>query len=160
MKIVIAADTGGFDLKEKVLAHLLQKGHEVTDAGMTNKEEFRWWYEGCEAAIDILKAEKAALAILICGSGAGMAMLANKHEGIFAVACESPYTAKLAKQFLGANVLAMGGYVVGQGQACMIADTFIETKFAQGETPERVKYLNGQLDKLRQLDAGCFDLKG
>lgn len=157
MKIVIAADKGGFDLKENVMAHLRAKGHEVQDVGMTDKNVFKWWHEGCEAALKVLKAGEAENAILICGSGAGMAMLANKHEGVFAVACESTYTARLAKQFLGANVLTMGGYVVGQGQGCMIADTFIETQFAEGETPERVEYLTGQLNDLREMDRKCFE---
>ena len=156
MKIAIAADKGGFALKEIIVEHLKTKGHEVTDVGQLVADTPKWWYEGCNEACDLLKAGKVENVILICGSGAGMAMLANKHEGVFAVACESTYTARLAKQFLCAYVLTMGGYVVGQGQAKMIVDTFIETQFAEGETPERVEYLQGQLVKLQELDRDCF----
>lgn len=157
MKIAIAADKGGFELKESLLPHLAAKGHEVTDVGMKKADEPVWWHEGCRAAVKLLKEGAVENVILICGSGAGMAMLANKHEGVFAVACESAYTARLAKQFLGANVLTMGGYVVGKGQGEMIADTFLETQFAQGETPERVEYLLGQLHDLEQMDKECFE---
>lgn len=157
MKIAIAADKGGFELKESLLAHLATKGHEVTDVGMKEADKPVWWHEGCRAVVKLLRAGEVENAILICGSGAGMAMLANKHEGVFAVACESPYTARLAKQFLGANVLTMGGYVVGKGQGEMIVDTFLETEFAQGETPERVEYLLGQLRDFEQMDKECFE---
>ena len=157
MKIAIAADKGGFELKESLLAHLAAKGHEVTDVGMKEADKPVWWHEGCRAAVKLLRAGEVENAILICGSGAGMAMLANKHEGVFAVAFESPYTARLAKQFLGANVLTMGGYVVGKGQGEMIVDTFLETEFAQGETPERVEYLLGQLHDFEQMDKECFE---
>ena len=157
MKIAIAADRGGFALKESLLEHLAARGHEVTDVGMREADKPVWWHEGCRAAVELLRKGEVENAILICGSGAGMAMLANKYEGVFAVACESPYTARLAKQFLGANVLTMGGYVVGKGQGEMIADTFLETRFAEGETPERVEYLLNQLYDLKQMDRDCFE---
>jgi len=156
MKIVIAADKGGFALKESVAAHLRKTGYEVVDVGMREADVPVWWHEGCRAAVALLRDGEAENAILICGTGAGMALLANKHPGIFAVACESAYTAKMAKQFLGANVLTMGGYVVGPGQAELIVDTFLNTRFAQGETPERVEYLNGQYHDLCEIDRACF----
>ena len=157
MKLAIAADKGGFELTEHLLPRLRAKGHEITDVGMKEADKPVWWHEGCRAAVALLRSGAVEAVILICGSGAGMAMLANKHEGVFAVACESPYTARLARQFLGANVLTMGGYVVGKGQGEMIADTFLETGFAQGETPERVAYLTGQLRDLQQMDKDCFE---
>jgi ribose 5-phosphate isomerase B len=156
MKIVIAADKGGFALKEKVLAHLLAEGYQITDVGMKREDDPVWWHKGCQAAVALIKAGEAESGILICGSGAGMAMLANKHEGIFAAACESAYTAKLARQFLDANVLTMGGYVVGPGQAEMIVDTFLTTQFAQGEMPERVGYLMEQRNDFSEIDRNCF----
>lgn len=157
MRVAIAADKGGFELKENLFLYLSQKGYDMVDVGMREADKPVWWYEGCKAAVKLIRSKKADAGILICGSGAGMEMLANKHEGIFAVACESPYTARLAKQFLGANVLTMGGYVVGKGQAQMIADTFLETEFAQNETPERVAYLTEQLDDFMAMDRACFE---
>lgn len=159
MKIAVAADKGGFALKETLVEHLKSVGHEVKDVGMIHPEQPVWWHEGCRKAVALVQSGEAENAILICGSGAGMAMLANKHEGIFAVACEGAYTARLAKQFLGANVLTMGGYVVGKGQAEMIADTFLNTQFAQGETPERVEYLKGQYQDFCEMDKACFSGK-
>lgn len=156
MKLAIAADKGGFELKNKILSHLEQVGHQVIDVGMKDPDVPVWWHEGCKAAVALLQAGEVENVILICGSGAGMAMLANKHPGVFAVACESTYTARLAKQFLGANVLTMGGYVVGSGQATMIVDTFLNTAFAEGETPERVAYLSGQYEDFCKMDAACF----
>lgn len=160
MDIVIAADIAGFDLKEKVMAHLQEGGHRVLDVGMVDKNVFRWWYEGCEDAMQVLLSGRAALAILICGSGAGMAALANKHEGVLAVPCEGVFTARMAKQLLGANVLTMGGHVVGPGQAFAIADAFVDTKFAEGAAPERREYLEKQRERFREIDRSCFHGKG
>ncbi|HIT67764.1 MAG TPA: RpiB/LacA/LacB family sugar-phosphate isomerase [Candidatus Merdisoma merdipullorum] len=160
MRVAIAADKGGFALKEKMAEHLKAQGHTVLDVGMKEADVPVWWHEGCRKAVKLIQSKEAENAVLICGSGAGMALLANKHEGIFAVACESPYTARLAKQFLGANVLTMGGYVVGPGQAEMIMDTFLNTVFAQGESLERVAYLTGQYQDLLRMDRDCFSGEG
>jgi ribose 5-phosphate isomerase B len=156
MKLVIAADKGGFALKEHLVPYLLDKGYVIADVGMLKADEPVWWHKGCLDAVRILRAGKADLAILICGSGAGMAMLANKHRGVFAVPCESVQTARMARQFLNANVLTMGGYVVSPELAEEIADTFLTTAFAAGETEERKEYLNGQLRDLYLLDEACW----
>ena len=156
MRLVIAADKGGFALKEALVPHLLDQGHTLADVGMLRADEPVWWHEGCRAAVKLLRAGKAERAILICGSGAGMAILANKHPGVFAVPCESVQTAKLARQFLDANVLTMGGYVVSQELGLAIADTFLSTNFAQGETEERRRYLALQRQDFRELDKACW----
>ena len=157
MKIVIAADRAGFAHKELLLPHLKALGYEVIDVGMKKQEEPLMWHIGCRAAVKLLQEKKAEKGILICGSGAGMALLANKYEGIFAVPCESPYTAMLARRFLDANVLTMGGYVIGTGQSEMIVDTFLNTSFCEGESPERVNYLIEQRDELWSMDHECFE---
>ena len=156
MRLVIAADKGGFALKEALVPHLLDLGHTVADVGMLRADEPVWWHEGCRAAVRILRAGKAERAILICGSGAGMAILANKHRGVFAVPCESVLTAKLARRFLDANVLTMGGYVVDRDLGLAIADAFLSTDFAEGETEERRVYLEGQRQDFRKLDEACW----
>ena len=157
MKIVMAADRAGFDHKELLAAHIKAAGHEVIDVGMLRKEEPLMWHIGCRNAVKLLQEGRADKGILICGSGAGMALLANKHKGIFAVPCESPYTAMLARRFLDANVLTMGGYVIGTGQAEMIADTFLNTDFCEGGPPERIEYLTAQMDELWIMDHECFE---
>ncbi|MGI6777054.1 MAG: RpiB/LacA/LacB family sugar-phosphate isomerase [Acetivibrionales bacterium] len=156
MKIVLAADIAGFDLKESIKEHLTEKGHIVFDVGMLKKESFVWWYEGCANAVGMIQAGKAELGILICGTGAGMCAYANKHKGIFAVACESIYTARQCRHLLDANVMTMGGHIVGRGMALEMVDVFIKTKFADGVTTERREYLEEQKEKFVKLDAACF----
>lgn len=159
MKIVLAADIAGFDIKESIKKHLIDKGHEIVDVGMLEKETFKWWYEGCADAVSVIEEGEAKLGILVCGSGAGMCAYANKHKGIFAVACESVYTAKQCRHLLDANIMTMGGHIVGPGMACAMVDVFVETTFAEGTTPERKQYLTEQKTKFAALDTACFTCK-
>jgi len=141
MKVIIASDKAGFELKEKVKTNLLGKGWQVDDVGLADAEAYMAYYTASDNLCRKIQAGVAKQGILICGTGAGMSINANKYEGIYAVACESIFSAKMCRVVNNANVLAMGGNIVGPGVAYEICDAFLNTAFTEGMPPERADYL-------------------
>jgi len=155
MKVLVASDKAGFELKEKLVEYLAEK-HEVIDVGLKSTEDYMSFFESSNNLARALQKGEAARGILICGSGAGMCINANKYEGVFAVACESIFSAKLCRVINNANVLTMGANIVGLGMAKQMCDVFIETEFLEGEAPERAEYLqelyNNYMDFVNSTD--------
>jgi len=141
MKIAIASDKAGFELKEKVLGHLKETGVEYEDLGLTDPNGYEPFYTGCDAVCKKIQSGEVKFGILICGTGAGMCICANKHKGIFALDCESVYAAKMCRSVNDANIMTMGGNIVGPGMAFEMVDTFLNTEFTGGQAPERADYL-------------------
>ena len=138
MKIAISNDHGAVYLKQEISAHL-QNRSDVEVINFGTNTEARVEYPGCAAEV----AEKVAagdfdLGILLCGTGAGMSIAANKIRGIRAVVCSEPYTARLAREHNNANILCIGARVVGSELGKMIADTFLDARFKGGRHKERV----------------------
>ena len=156
MKIVIASDPFGAQLKEEVKAHLLQLGHTVADVGAKNEQSKTYYVEAASALCRTLLEEKYDRGILFCGTGAGVAVVANKHKGIYCVPCESAFTAFKAAQINNANVISMGANVVGSGNACKIVDAYLESSFAIGGDENRVAFLGGLLDQLYEVENKNF----
>lgn len=129
MKLVLGADSFAYGLKKTVAEHLKNRGIEVVDADNYSKAPY---YEVAEAAAKTVASGGADGAVLFCGSGAGMCIVANKVAGINAVAVESVFTAAKAKAINNANVITMGAMVVGEVMACAMVDAWLDTKFAQG----------------------------
>ena len=129
MKIVIASDKAGFELKETVKEHLKGKGWEWVDVGLTEPQGYMAFYTASDHLCRKIQAGEAERGILICGTGAGMCISANKHKGIYAVACESIYSARMCRIVNNANVLTMGGNIVGPGMAADICEAFLTTGF-------------------------------
>jgi ribose 5-phosphate isomerase B len=141
VKILLASDKAGFELKEKVKANLQGKGWEVDDVGLADAQGYMAYYTASDNLCRKIQAGEAKQGILICGTGAGMSINANKYEGIFAVACESIFSAKMCRVVNNANVLAMGGNIVGPGMAFDICDIFLNTGFTEGMPQDRADYL-------------------
>ncbi len=135
--IAFACDHGGFILKNAVLAHVREKGFEVLDFGTDSSARCEYPDHGEPACRAIVKGE-ADLAILICGTGIGMSLIANKIHGIRAACCSEPYSAKMTRCHNDANVLCMGARVVGEGLALDIVDAFLDHEFEGGRHAERV----------------------
>lgn len=146
MKIAIGSDHGGYELKEFIKEYLNTKGHEVTDVGAYDEKSVDYpdYAEKCAA---IVKANDAEFGILFCGTGIGISIAANKIDGIRAALCHDSYTAKMAKQHNNANILVLGGRVLGKSLAVDIVDTFIASHFEGGRH-------QGRLDKITKLE-GC-----
>ncbi len=156
MKLVIASDPFGIDLKEVVKAHLLAQGHTVMEVGPKTAQDEIYYVEAASALCRTLLEENCDRGILICGTGAGVSIVANKHRGIYCVPCESAFTAFKSAQINHANVISMGANVVGPGNACKIVDTWLESSFAMDGDETRRAFLSGLLDQVRQLEAKNF----
>jgi ribose 5-phosphate isomerase B len=137
MKIALANDHAGLVLKEEIINLLKELGLEYRDFGTNSTESCDYPDFGAPAARAVASGE-CERGILICGTGAGMCYTANKVNGIRAVLCSEPYTATLARQHNNANVLCMGGRVIGPGLAEMIARAFLTTEFQGGRHQRRI----------------------
>ena len=111
MKIIVGADAWGVELKDTVKQHLAKHGHEVTDIGGTPGNQ-RPYYDVAKEAARMLQAGAAERAVLVCGTGMGMAIVANKFKGVYASVIESEFTARMCRAVNNANVLTMGSMVV------------------------------------------------
>jgi len=132
MKIAIGCDHGGYLLKQEVLEHLKKRKFEVTDVGCDVPISCDYPIYA-KKVTDLVLSKEADLGILICGTGIGMSMAANKERGIRAAVCHDNFSAKATREHNDANVLCMGARVVGPGLALMIVDTFLDTEFSGDE---------------------------
>ena len=134
MKIVFAADPFALGLKKSIIAHLKEKGHEVIDLGATETDEIPY-FESCPAACRALQAGEAERGILLCGTGMGMSVIANRFKGVRAAVVESVFAAKMCRAINDANVLCLGAMIWGEWMANEAVDTFLATNLADGLAP-------------------------
>jgi len=137
MQIFLGADHGGYELKDQIAAYLKSSGHKVTDLGTNNSDSVDYPEYGHLVAKSVI-ANQGSLGIVVCGSGIGISIAANKVEGIRAALCHCVEYAKLAKQHNNANVLALGGRFLTKEEAIQIVDTFLTTDFEGGRHQLRI----------------------
>lgn len=137
-KIVFGCDHVGFILKEDIIAHLESRGIEVIDKGTWSTERTDYPHFASAVAQAIIHGE-AQSGLLICGTGVGISITANKFPGIRAVVCSEPYSARLSRQHNDTNVLAFGSRVVGLELAKMIVDAWLDAEFEGGRHQTRVE---------------------
>lgn len=128
MKIVIGCDHAGFRIKGAVKEHLIKKGFEVVDVGTDSTASCHYPLFAHAACKKILDGE-CKLGILICGTGIGMSMAANKHDGIRAACCSDTFSARLTREHNDANMLCFGERVVGEGLAIDLVDAFVDAEY-------------------------------
>lgn len=136
MKILIGSDHAGFDLKEEIRVHLEDKGHEIEDYGTRDRQSCDYNDVARPLAEDIARG-KAPCGILICGTGIGMSIQANKVKGVRAAHVQDVYSAKASRLHNNANILTLGGRVVGPEHAKVIVDAWLETEFSGEERHAR-----------------------
>lgn len=136
-KITIGSDHAGYGLKQKVIAHLQERGIEVIDVGTNSPESCDYPVFAHMVCRNVLSGV-TSLGILICGTGVGMSIAANKHKGIRAAVCSDTFSARLTRQHNDANVLCFGERVVGAGVACDLVDAFLDAEFEGGKHTRRV----------------------
>ena len=141
MKIATASDHGGFALKEEVKKHLMERGIEVLDLGTYSEESVDYPVYG-KACGEAVASGKADLGIVVCGTGIGISIAANKVKGIRCGLCTSVEMARLTKQHNNANILALGGRTTETGLAMEIVDTWLDTEFEGGRHQRRVDLLD------------------
>jgi ribose 5-phosphate isomerase B len=135
--IVIASDHAGIDLKARILEVVRGEGHEVRDLGPTDSNSVDYPDFGHKVATAVVEGETQA-GILICGTGIGMSMTANRHPGVRAALCHDAFTAEMARRHNDANVLCIGARSTGPGVAEQMVLIFLETPFEGGRHQRRV----------------------
>ena len=130
--IAVASDHGGFELKNAIIKHLTEKGMETTDFGAYSTESCDYPDYGHPAASAVANGE-FDFGILVCGTGIGMCITANKTPGIRAALCGDCFSAQATREHNNANILCLGARVTGEGLALKIVDTFLETPFSNDE---------------------------
>ncbi len=144
--IILGSDHGGFAMKEAIKRHLEEKGYVLHDCGVL---------DGCEVdypdiadeVCDRVSQASSDLGILVCGTGIGMSIAANKHAGIRAALVSDTYSARMAREHNDANVLALGGRTLGENLALEIVDAYLGSAYAGGKHQRRVDHLNRYLHK-------------
>ena len=131
MKIAIGSDKSGFAVKEAVKSWLQENGIEFDDLGTVDLNDVHPYYRVASEVAPKVQDGTYEKAILICGTGAGMSVVANKFKGVHAVACEGVYSAKMARAINNANVLCMGGWIVGPEMAIEMVRAFLNTAWCQ-----------------------------
>ena len=147
MKITMGADHGGFSLKETIKQHLEEQGHEVLDLGTYDTASCHYpvYAEKVARAVAAGQAERG---ILVCGTGIGMSIVANKIPGIRAAAVSDCFTAQATREHNDANILCLGERTVGPGLAMRIVDTYLAAQFQGGRHQTRLDMI-AALEKAR-----------
>ncbi|ERM92442.1 ribose 5-phosphate isomerase [Caldanaerobacter subterraneus subsp. yonseiensis KB-1] len=151
MKIILGSDHFGFDLKEIIKEHLRSKGIEVIDVGVYDKNPVDY------PDIAVVVAERVASGefergILICGTGIGMAIVANKVPGVRAAVCHDVYSAERARKSNDAQIMTMGGVIVGPELAKKLVDVWLESEFQGGRSLPKVEKIKMIDAKYRSMD--------
>lgn len=145
MKIALGSDHGGFRLKESIKKDLVEKGYEVEDFGSTSTDSCDYPDFAIPVAKKVASGEFDR-GILICGTGIGIGIVANKIKGVRAALCHDTFSAQATRNHNDANVLTMGERVVGEGLALKIVETFLNSDFEAGRHQRRI-------DKITALEA-------
>lgn len=139
MQIVIGSDHGGYSLKNKIIEHLKEQGIEVSDLGCYSTESCDYPLVAKEVAKKVL--ENGCKGILVCGTGIGMSIAANRFKGVRASHCTDTFTARMTRMHNDSNILCLGERITGSGLALDIVDIWIKTEFEGGRHTKRIDML-------------------
>ncbi len=148
MKIYLASDHAGYDLKQIVIRYIKDKGYKFEDLGTFSKESVNWAEYGAKAAKKVSEDPINTKGIIICGSGMGMSMVSNKFKNVRAALCNDLYSAEMSRKHNDANVLNMGGRVVGRDLALKIVEKWLNTEYEGGRHQKRIDYLTNEIEKI------------
>ena len=152
MRIAIAADHAGYDIKEVVAEHLQNQGHEVLDFGVDTAAVSSDYPDAASAVAEALVSGQAERGVLVCGSGVGVSVAANKYHGIRAAICHDTYSAHQGVEHDNMNVLVLGGRIIGEALARDLVDAFVAAQFSGEE--RHVRRLNKVLAIEREQMTG------
>ena len=140
-KIALAADHAGYEFKDALASYLREKGYDVIDLGTNSPDSVDYPVYAKKLCSSVLSGE-CEKGILVCGTGIGMSIAANRNKGIRAALCTIPEYARLAREHNNANVLCLGARFVGFDEAVKITDVFLNTEFLGGRHQNRVNQLD------------------
>ena len=141
-RIVLSSDHAAIELRQTIAKHIEAQGWEAVDIGPTTPESTHYPLHGQAAAQKIASGD-CALGIILCGTGQGIMMAANKVKGIRCGVCSDTFSARMIRQHNDANILSLGARVVGEGLALEIVDAFLSTEFEGGRHATRVEMIEG-----------------
>ncbi len=141
MKIYIGSDHAGFELKEKMKEYLKETGKNVIDVGPETADRVDYPVYGGRVGRSVV-GDEGSFGIVICGSGIGISIAANKVKGVRAALCSEPLSASLSRKHNNANVVALGARLIGETMAKEIIDVFLSTGFEGGRHSERVRLID------------------
>jgi ribose 5-phosphate isomerase B len=147
--IVVASDHAAVELKRQVVDLLTARGERCADLGPADDRSVDY-PDYAHRAVDEITAGRAERGILICGTGIGMSMAANRHPGIRAALCHDAYTAQMARRHNDANVLCMGARVLGVGVAEQVVEVFLATAFEGGRHDRRVTKIEPAANRVEE----------
>ncbi|MBQ6507924.1 MAG: ribose 5-phosphate isomerase B [Flexilinea sp.] len=151
MKLAIGNDHVAVEMKNEIMVHLKDRGIEVINVGTDTPDRFNYPVSGYKVAKMVANGEVDG-GVLICGTGVGISLAANKVKGIRACVCSEPYTARLSKQHNNANIIAFGARVIGVELAKMIVDEWLDAEFQGGRHAERVDMIM-EIERTQSLAA-------
>lgn len=141
MKIAVGSDHAGFELKEVIKKYLLSKSYHIVDVGTNSSDISVDYPDFAKKVARLVTLKKVDKGVLICGSGIGMSIAANRFKKVRAAVCESFYTAKMSRLHNDANVLCLGARILSQTKAKKILDIFLSTEFEGGRHIKRIRKL-------------------
>jgi len=141
MKIAIGSDHGGFELKEKIRSLLIELGHDVRDLGCHSPDSVDYPIQGHKVAKSVASGQ-CERGILVCGTGIGMSIVANRIPGIRATLCHDLFTARMSREHNDSNILCMGGRVIGPDLAEEMVKVWLMTPFKGGRHSRRINMID------------------
>ena len=151
MKIIIASDHNGYTLKEGLKAHIEKLGHEPVDLGCDSPDVPVDYPDVAIGLAERIARGDYERGILICGTGIGMSIVANKVPGVYAACCHDPYSAERARKSNDAQVLTMGAQIVALPLACVIVDHWLASEFSGGRSTPKVEKVKAVDERYRKL---------
>lgn len=155
MKIAIASDLSGFPLKKAIVDHLIEKGFEVIDCGIPNADEPQPYFVQAPKVARAIQSGEAEKGILVCGTGQGMAIVANKFKGIYACVVDDIFSGERSKIINNANVITLGGWVTAPFLGCEIVDAWLAMSFTQ-KMEFKKEFLTNALNKVKEIEEANF----
>jgi len=153
MKVVISADRGGFELKNAIKNDLLKQNIELFDV---NPDKPVLFYEAAKEVSKRVQSGEYERGIVICGTGMGVSIIANKHRGVYAALVESEYTARRSKAVNNTNVLCLGGFVLGSEMGISIANSWLKANYMDGLDDEMKERVKDEFNNLVEFEKEVF----
>ena len=155
MKLAIASDLSGFPLKKEIVKHLQEKGIEVIDLSIPSESEPQPYFIQAPKVARAIQRGEADKGILICGTGQGMAIVANKFKGIYACVVDDVFSGERAKIVNNANIITLGGWITAPFAGCEIVDAWLSMEFTQKMEFKR-DFLTNAFEKVKELEKENF----
>ena len=147
MKIYLGADHAGYELKEEIKHFLIRKKYDVEDCGTDSSASVNWADFGARAAVRVSEDPDGSVGVIICGTGIGMSMTANKFKNVRGALCYDEYTAEMSRRHNNANVLNLGARVLTKEEAVRIVEIWLNTPFDGGRHQTRLEFLHDNIER-------------